>query len=197
MSQLEVNQTEAGQTEARMHWTTADLELLPENGKRYEIIDGELLVTRAPRWTHQRAISRICSVLEFWSDETGLGEVVPGAGIIFTDSDNVIPDVVWISKERLSVALDRAEHLTIAPELVVEVVSPGAENDRRDRQLKLRLYSVQGVQEYWIVDLELKQIQIYRRENVALVLATTLLSGDQIVSPLLPGFNCTVNRIFS
>lgn len=183
------------QTDNRVRWTTADLELFPDNGNRYEIIDGELLVTRAPRWTHQKVISRVCTALNDYSDQTGLGEAVPGVGVIFTDNDNVIPDVVWVSTERLSL-LDEAEHLTAAPDLVVEVSSPGAENERRDRQLKLRLYSIQGVREYWIVDLQLQQIQVYRRENAALVLVATLFPGDQITSPLLLGFSCDVDRVF-
>jgi Uma2 family endonuclease len=181
----------------RIRWTTADLELLPDNGNRYEIIDGELLVTRAPRWSHQRVVDKICGVLNSWSEETGLGEAATGAGIIFTDADNVIPDVVWVSKERLAVSLDPAEHLTAAPELVVEVLSPGAENERRDRQLKLRLYAAQGVREYWIVDRQLQQIQVYRRENATLVLVATLYVGDVLNSPLLPGFSCLVDRIFN
>jgi len=71
----------------------------------------------------------------------------------FSESDNVIPDVVWASNERLERLLDEAGHLTAAPELVVEVLSPGKKNERRDREAKLKLYSVQGVHEYWIVNL--------------------------------------------
>ncbi len=183
------------QTENRVRWTTADLELFPDNGNRYEIIDGELLVTRALRWSHQKSVGKIYKVLDNWSEETGLGEAVAGPGVIFTDHDNVIPDVVWVSRERLA-SLDQAEHLTVAPELVIEVLSPGAENERRDRQLKLRLYSIQGVQEYWIVDRHQQTIQIYRRENAALVLMATLLMGDQLTSPLLPSFSCPVAQVF-
>lgn len=61
----------------RVIWTTADLELFPDNGSRYEIIDGELFVTRAPHWKHQKACARIISALDVWSQTTGLGEVVP------------------------------------------------------------------------------------------------------------------------
>ncbi|MGV0107618.1 Uma2 family endonuclease [Nostoc sp. DSM 114160] len=61
----------------RIRWTSADLELLPDNGNRYEIIDGELFVTRAPHWGHQKAIANICGELRTWSLSTGLGEAVP------------------------------------------------------------------------------------------------------------------------
>lgn len=115
--------------------------LLPDSSNRYEIIDGELLVTKAPHWKHQKAIVKICGVLDDWSEKTELGEVVQAPSVIFSDADNVIPDVAWISKERLASSLDDAAgHLTVAPELIVEVLAPGVDNERRDRETKLKLY---------------------------------------------------------
>ncbi|WP_416674510.1 Uma2 family endonuclease [Egbenema bharatensis] len=180
----------------RVRWTSADLDLLPDNGTRYEIIDGELFMTRAPRWSHQKIADNICAELNRWSDETGLGEATTTPGIIFSDADNVIPDVVWVSKERLAMLLDEAEHLTGAPELIVEVLSPGEENERRDREVKLKLYATQGVREYWIVDRQLQQVQVYRRQQATLQLAATLFASDEISSPLLPGFGCPLDRFF-
>jgi len=184
-------------TSDRVRWTTADLELLPDNGNRYEIVDGELFVTRAPHWDHQRVCSNICTELNLWSRQTGLGGAASGAGIIFTDADNVIPDVVWVSNERLAGLLDEAGHLTAAPELVVEVLSPGEESERRDRQVKLKLYISQGVREYWIADWRLQQIQVYRREQATLALVATLFADDELSSLLLPDFTCPVARLFS
>jgi Uma2 family endonuclease len=80
---------------------------------------------------------------------------------------------------------------------VVEVLSPGPTNERRDREAKLKLYSRRGVQEYWIVDWQRRQVEVYRREQAALRLAHTLLPGDTIDSPLLPGFQCQIERFFS
>lgn len=117
-------------------------------------------------------------------------------GIIFSDSDNVIPDVVWASHERLKHLLDEAGHLTGAPELVVEVLSPGEKNEKRDKETKLKLYSVQGVPEYWICDSIQKKVKVYRREQAALKLAVTLFSQYELTSPLLPGFNCLVSKLF-
>ena len=188
-----MNQT----TTSGVRWTTADLDLLPDNGNRYEIIDGELFVTRAPHWNHQQTCGRISTALDTWSQSTGLGEATIAAGIIFTDADNVIPDVVWASNERLAALLDDAGHLTGAPELIVEVLSAGVENERRDREAKLKLYSSRGVQEYWIVDWRLQQIEVYRRDNAILRLISTLFTNDELVSPLLPGFSCPVAQIFA
>ncbi|MFS8117541.1 MAG: Uma2 family endonuclease [Microcoleus sp.] len=181
----------------KLRWTTADLELLPDNGDRYELIDGELFVTRAPHWGHQQTCGRFFSVLDTWSMSAGLGRTAINPGLIFTDADNVIPDVVWASNERLTLLLDEAGHLTAAPELIVEVLSLGADNERRDRDLKLRLYSVRGVQEYWIANWRLQQIEVYRREQASLSLVATLLRNDELTSPLLPGFSCSVAQIFA
>jgi Uma2 family endonuclease len=105
--------------------------------------------------------------------------------------------VAWISNERLGAVLDDAGHLTGAPELVVEVLSPGAQNERRDRQAKRKLYEMQGVREYWIADWRLRQVEVYRREEGMLRLITTLLVEDTLTSPLLPGFSCPVERLFN
>ncbi|MEO0540326.1 MAG: Uma2 family endonuclease [Cyanobacteria bacterium P01_A01_bin.105] len=183
--------------EPRIRWTTADLKLLPDSTNRYEIIDGNLLVTRAPHWGHQKTIMNTSSELHRWSNATGLGETVSTPGIIFTDADNVIPDIVWISKARLETALDESGHLTVAPELIVEVLSSGTDNERRDRETKLKLYASRGVQDYWILDWRLQQVEVYRRQTGLLQLVTTLFAGDMLTSPLLPGFSCDVERLFS
>lgn len=180
----------------KVRWTASDLELFPDDNTRYEIIDGELLVTRAPHWNHQTAIDNLCFALKSWSRLTGLGVIATTPGIIFTDSDNVIPDLVWLRQGRLGDILDAQGHLTDAPDLVVEVLSEGAGQERRDRELKLKLYSIQGVLEYWIVDWRKKSIQVYRRENAALVLVATLFENDSLTSLLLPDFTCKLTEIF-
>lgn len=180
-----------------IRWTSADLEVLEaDEWKRYEIVDGELFVTRAPHIGHQDAAGRIYARLFLWSEETGLGKPFITPGVIFTDADNVIPDVIWISQARLATIVDDEGHLTAAPELIVEVLSPGSTNERRDREAKLKLYSLKGVQEYWIVDWRLHQIEIYRRENAQLQMVGTLLETDEMTSPLLPGFRCRIERFF-
>ncbi len=178
-------------------WQSADLELLPDNGNRYEIIDGELLVTRAPHWDHQNAILNLSVALVTWSRSTGLGRVSVAPGVIFTDDDNVIPDLVWISTDRLARILDESGHLLAAPELVVEVLSAGTDNERRDREVKRKLYAIRGVQEYWIIDWRRQQIEIFRRDNHGLPLVATLFNNDVLTSPLLPDFQQLVAEVFS
>ncbi|NJL84537.1 MAG: Uma2 family endonuclease, partial [Chloroflexaceae bacterium] len=106
-------------------WTIHDLETLPDDGgwKRYEIIDGELFVTRAPHINHQWAASKLNTRLETWSEKTGLGITIATPGLIFTATDAVIPDLIWISRDRLTNGVDAAGHLIVAPELIVEILS--------------------------------------------------------------------------
>jgi Uma2 family endonuclease len=186
------------QTTSGVRWTIQDVEALPDNEWiRYEIINGELFVTRSPHHKHQQVTGRIFAVLDSWSLESGLGEASIMPGLIFSDSDNVAPDVAWISYERLTQIQDEAGHFRGAPELVVEVLSPGKANEDRDRLAKLKLYSTQGAREYWIVDRIARRVEIYRREQAQLTLVATLLIGDVILSPLLPNFTCEVARLFA
>ena len=181
-------------------FTSADLELLPDvDGVRYEIIDGELYVSKTPRWEHQYTCTQAAVALQTWSQQSGRGLTLTAPGLIFADDDDVVPDVVWISLERLATVVDEAGHLRAAPELVVEVLSPGAANERRDRELKLTLYSRRAcperserVHEYWIVDWRRRTVEVYRREQAALRLVATLESEDLLTSPLLPDFSCPV-----
>jgi Uma2 family endonuclease len=180
-----------------IRWTIADLEFFEgDRSRRYEIIDGELFVTRAPDWRHQAVCINIGTILKLWSDQSSLGQAAINPGIIFSESDSVIPDVVWASHERLERLLDDAGHLTAAPELVVEVLSPGQANERRDREVKLKLYSVRGVHEYWIVNWQEQTVEVYRRENAALKLVGTLYQQDELTSPILPGLSCRVSQFF-
>jgi Uma2 family endonuclease len=178
-------------------FTSADLELLPDDGKRYEIIDGELYVSKPWTVDHQATCSELGFELGQWNRTAGLGHVVPAPGVVFADDDEVVPDLIWISHQRLAVTLGADGHLHAAPELVVEVLSPGPSNEKRDREVKVALYSRRGVREYWIVDGRRRQIEIFRRANAALGLVTTLLEGDTLESPLLPGFVLHLGEFFA
>lgn len=185
------------QTIEKVIWTTEDLLLFPDSdNKYYEIIRGDLSVTPSPHRKHQQIIFRIASQLDQWCEKTGLGEVIITPGVIFSDTDSVIPDLVWLTKERLAQIEDEAGHLKGAPHLVIEVISPGMIQEKRDREIKLKLYSVQGVQEYWIVDRFLLQVQVFRRQGAKLVLEATLFPNDVLISPLLPDFQGNVSAFF-
>ena len=180
-------------------WTIEDLDTLPDDGgwTRYEIVEGELIMTRAPHFRHQGVVSRLHTRLGNWSEQTGLGRTFEVPGLVFTRKDAVIPDLIWISNERLNKGTDDAGHFTIAPELIVEVLSPGKLNEERDRDTKLTLYSKHGVQEYWIVSWQQQTIEIYRRSGDQLILNSTLNVEASLSSPLLVGFSTPLAQIFS
>ena len=191
-------------------FTSADLEQFPDiEGVRYEIIDGDLYVSRPSDEAHQYTCTVFASSLHVWSAQTGAGLTVPGPGLVFSEDNDVIPDLVWISHARRALARDEKGHYTIAPELVIEVPSPGSVNERRDRDLKLSLYSRQGAQECWIADWQQRLIEVYRRPDASgrpdesgrdsqgLRLVATLFDGELITSPLFPGFACPVSSLWA
>jgi len=179
-------------------WTTADLERFPDaDDLRYEIIGGELHVTKAPNSYHQVVAGRIVAALDAWSVTTGNGLAIAAPGIILEDDDNIIPDAVWISSERLATAMGPDGKLHEMPELVVEVLSPGAANVQRDRESKPAVYARQGVVEYWLVDWPNRTLEIYRGDGAgALRHVTTLAEHELLRSPLLPGFEQSIARFF-
>ena len=180
-----------------LRFTSADLDAFPENdGKRYEIIDGELYVSRQPHFSHQDVCCRLCSKLQQWSDQFGEGKAVIAPGLIFAEDDDVAPDVVWVSSGRLAKILKPDGKLHAAPELVVEVLSPGVHNERRDRDAKLKLYSRRGVEEYWIVDWRVKRVEVFRRQADRLTLLATLSDSDVLTTPLLRGLACSLSDLF-
>lgn len=176
-------------------YTIADLELMPDDGKRREVIAGVLYVARIPHYEHQAICAELALELGLWNRAAGLGRVSVGPGIVFAEDDGVAPDVVWASHARLAAGLDEAGHFTIAPDLLVEVLSPGRANLRRDRVAKLDLYRRRAVPEYWIVDRRARRIDVYRGEGLPLV--ASLGEADTLESPLLPGLAIPLARLFA
>jgi Uma2 family endonuclease len=126
--------------------------------------------------------------------DNSIGLLVPGAGAIFGDYDAVIPDLVFVLNERWNQVVT-GEKFSGAPDLVIEVISAGSENRRRDLLVKRQLYAKYGVAEYWIVDPENRLVEIYRLRDGRLKSAATLRERDEITTPLLPGSRMTVNSV--
>ena len=179
------------------NWTSRDLETMPDNGKLYEVIGGELYVSKQPHLNHQIVCSNINGMLKEWAKKNHLGVAIFTPGIIFANDDDVVPDVVWISHERMATAFEPDGKLHSSPELVVEVLSPGDINERRDRETKLKLYSRRGALEYWIVNWRTRQIEVYRREEMALQQIGIVYENDILQSPYLPGFRYQAREVFA
>ena len=176
--------------------TIADLEAMPDDGKRYELIEGEIIVSRAPSLSHQRVLGSIYTVLRDYLKQNPIGEVLLTPGVIFDEFNSAIPDAVFISQQSRR-RIGASERIMGAPELVVEVVSPGTENARRDRVAKRQLYGKHGVKEYWVADPENRSLEIYRLKRRTLALFKTLIADDEVTSSVLPGFRCQASDLFA
>src|SRR5882724_4562186 len=111
--------------------TVADLDACPDDSNRYELIEGELFVSRSPGIPHQRVLHNLQVEFGIYLRGYPIGILVPGTGAVFSEYDAVIPDLVFVSNERWS-EVTSASRITGAPDIVVEIISPGSENRRRD-----------------------------------------------------------------
>ena len=174
-----------------------DLDDLPyDELHQYEIIDGALHVSRRGFIPHQRVLGNIMFPLHRWADEDRTGLALHSLSTVFSRHNVVIPDLIWIRWARMTEGVNEHGHLSVAPELIVEVLSPGAVDQQWDRQTKLNLYSRQGVEEYWIVDFERQTVDVFCRTIDALEHVQTLTGDAVLESPLLPGFRVSLPRFW-
>lgn len=117
-------------------------------------------------------------------------------GLILSDYNGVIPDIVFFRHEDYD-RLVSNERLYSAPELVVEILSSGSENIRRDRVAKHKLYGKYGVKEYWMIDRVQQTVEVYGLKNDLLDLVSKLKDDDLLVTAILPGISCTARQIFT
>ena len=175
--------------------TVADLDLMPDDDNRYELFEGEIFVSRAPGLPHQTVLANLLTLIKVFLTNHPIGKTWPTPGVIFDNYNAAIPDIIFVSNEHIE-AIASGEKVTGAPDLVIEVISRGAENERRDRTVKRQAYSKFGVREYWVVDRHRKTIEVYRLVHGQLELVTTLTNNDQLTTPLLPAFTCLVSQVF-
>jgi Uma2 family endonuclease len=184
----------APQTSTRM--TYQDYVDLPDDGKHYELIEGELILNPAPVPRHQMIGGNIYHAIRTYLDQHPGAKVFYSPIDIMLSDDNVLePDVVVIGAARL--AIIGRTNVQGPPNLVVEILSDRTR--RRDETVKRKLYERHGVDEYWIVDPAIDAIKIYRRSGAAFerVAEISVETGGTITSPLLPGFALDVNVVFA
>ena len=146
-------------TSVKGRLTYQDYAALPSDGRRYEILDGELYVSAAPNRTHQYVLVELLTTLHSHVKANGLGEVyVAPFDVILADTTIVQPDIIFVANDRLAIFSDRGAES--APTLVIEILSPST--GHVDRGRKLQLYARYGVLYYWIVDPEQRVIEVYR-----------------------------------
>jgi Uma2 family endonuclease len=166
--------------------------LLPNDGKRYEIVDGDLFVTPSPLQRHQLVLANLLYYLTDFVKKHDLGKVYPAPfDVVFSEYDVVEPDIIYVSKARASVVTEK--NIKGAPDFVVEVLSDSTA--QIDRTTKLKLYARYGVAEYWIVDPVAYSAEIYRLVPGGYERAAELDSRQSLTSPLLPGFTLPLIRL--
>ncbi|HHV55675.1 MAG TPA: Uma2 family endonuclease [Firmicutes bacterium] len=177
-------------------FTIEEYMAIGESDKRYELIEGELLVTPSPNVEHQRILRRLTDVIERFVEGNDLGEVFfSPLDVILSDTNVVQPDLFFVAKNRLGIIT--RDNVQGPPDLIVEVLSPST--DARDRQLKRTIYSKYGVKEYWIVDPQARTVEVLRvgPEWTGLALVSVIPEGGTLTTPLLPGLAVPVAVLFS
>ena len=180
-----------------MKFTYDDFVNFPDDGKRHEIIDGEHYVTPSPTPKHQVVAANLHFFIAAYLKAHPIGIVFfAPLDVIFSDLNVVEPDLLYISRERCEILT--TQHVRGAPDLVVEILSPGTR--RTDEITKRKLYERFGVQEYWVVDPELDAIKVYRRDEAnafARVKELSAEAGGVLTTPLLPDWSTPLSDIFA
>jgi Uma2 family endonuclease len=175
-----------------LKYTHADLLQMPDDGKRREIIDGELYVTPSPINYHQTILFNLTMAVGKFLETHPLGKLrFAPLDVILGEHDVLEPDLLLVLNEHKDILQDWVRG---APDLVIEILSPTTE--ARDRGIKLKAYARYGVGEYWIVDPIAQVIEVYRPTAEGFHLATTCGKGKTVATPLLPGFSLAVSSVF-
>ena len=169
--------------------TYNDYLLIPDDGQRHELIDGEHFVTPSPNIPHQVIVGNLYFALRTYLEATQSGQLLMAPlDVVLSEYDVVDPDLLFVSAVRRSDILT-TQNVRGAPDLVIEVGSPGTR--RRDETIKRHLYERTAVAEYWIVDPDLEVVRIYRHQDGGYGRASELSreAGDVLEPPLFPGLS--------
>ena len=162
--------------------------------KRYELLNGDLMMVPAPNTKHQWVLGRLHIELARFAHGHGLGKVyVAPVDVVLSDTDVVQPDLLFISRAREDKITD--ENVRGAPDLVIEILSPATAD--RDVGYKHDLYGRHGVLEYWIVDPTAESVAVHRQRDGRLELAGTFGRRDSLATALLEGLQLELGDIFA
>lgn len=175
-------------------WTYEDYLQLPDDGNRYEIIEGVLYVTSAPTYDHQFVVSEILFQLKLCVREQDLGVVLtaPFEVHLSESSRPVQPDVLFIKRDRQPEP--GAKFFAGPPDLVVEVISPSSV--RTDQVIKFRAYEKAGVPEYWLINPKTRSLKVFTLSEQEYTLLGQFTDDEPIESAVLPQLNIKTSSLF-
>ena len=177
----------------KLKLTYQDYVLLPDDGKRYEILDGDLYVTPSPSAQHQEVLLNLVLALTQHVRAHRLGKVFAAPlDVILADDSIAQPDILFIVNERLQIV---REVVHGAPDLVVEILSPGTRD--RDRTLKRHLYARDGVRELWLVDPEARTVEVFLLDPASETAPRAFGERDTLSSGVLPSPRLTLDPIWA
>jgi Uma2 family endonuclease len=184
--------------QARRGWTYSDLVALPDDHLRHELIDGEHFVTPSPAIPHQVILWNLTEALGPYLRANPNGTALTGpVDVKLSPYTVLVPDLVYFTAERFAQVVNE-KHATAAPDLVVEILSPGTRH--RDKGRKRAVYDREGVREYWMVDPEARSVTVLRRPRsdagLTDVTVLTLAEGGILESPLFPGLQIALREVF-
>ena len=174
--------------------TYTDLESWPDDGRRYELYDGEVYVCPAPTNRHQLALGELYAQLREYARRTNGIAFVSPIDIVFTEHNVLQPDICFFqASRRYFIVLDQV--IRTPPDVVVEVLSPSTR--RNDLGRKKATFARFGVAEYWLLDPYKEQLERHTHEHGAYSRALVASRGEHFTSVALTDFSCPVDSLFS
>jgi Uma2 family endonuclease len=179
-------------TRPKIKFTVDDYMSTPE-GKRYQLLDGEMILAPSPTERHQAIIGNLYWALRQFVSQRSLGRVwFAPLDVVFSNYDVAQPDILFVSNERSSIITEA--NIQGAPDLVIEVLSPSTA--RYDRGYKRTLYGRFDVREYWLVDPEAETVEVLTATEQGLISYATCQRSDTLTSLLLKGLDLSLEQIF-
>ena len=173
--------------------TYDEYSLLPDDGKRYQVIEGELTVSPSPNFRHQDTVWNLGQRMRVYAKEHGLGVVIGAPMDVILEPNTIVqPDLLFIRHENMEIIGDVIEG---APDLCIEVLSPST--GLHDRYTKKAVYARCGVPEYWIVDPAREMVSVFERDGDTYVVRVEATGDDVVTSGVLTGFQIAARSVFA
>lgn len=172
--------------------TYTELEQMPDDGRRYELYDGEVRVVPSPTPLHQLLVDRVASELNAYRRQFGGLVFFAPLDVVFSELNIAQPDIMFFACDRTHL-IDLRKPIRVAPDVAVEVLLPST--TAIDRGKKMRMFARFGVMEYWLIDPESRAIEVYRLIDHVYV-AQTAPDSDMASSAVLPAFAVKLSALF-